>query len=62
MDYYQKYLKYKTKYLELKKQLGGKCNKCRCPNSFSTREQNKSPPELCGSCNHSKKNHTTKQN
>jgi len=34
MDYYQKYLKYKTKYLELKAQLGGvggkkTCMKCK---------------------------------
>ena len=34
MDYYSKYIKYKTKYLELKKQLGGinKCHFCGCTN------------------------------
>ncbi len=29
MDYYQKYLKYKTKYLDLKEQLGGLGNPCK---------------------------------
>ena len=32
--YYQKYLKYKAKYLELKKQLGGGCAK-KCPKSIN---------------------------
>lgn len=30
MDYYNKYIKYKTKYLELKKIIGGN-NKCSIP-------------------------------
>ena len=34
MDYYKKYLKYKSKYLNLKNQIGGlkKCNECTLEN------------------------------
>ena len=32
MDYYQKYLKYKTKYLDLKEQLDGAGNPCKGKN------------------------------
>ncbi len=60
VDYYSKYLKYKSKYLELKAQLGGadgkcvgyiKTKKCDCKsyNGDSPNEENKNP--ICN-CTH----------
>ena len=54
MDYYQKYLKYKTKYLELKKQLGlgsDKCSQCSCTSYVATNRPNNM---TCINCKHSK--------
>jgi hypothetical protein len=45
VDYYSKYLKYKSKYLELKKQLGsarrGKCGYCRYCSEFEPKSNGK---------------------
>ncbi len=48
VDYYSKYLKYKSKYLELKAQLGsgvGKCKTCSC-RSFQGRVDPKLSDDL----------------
>ncbi len=48
--YYQKYLKYKTKYLELKKQIGGRpCTKEKCPKSAS-KEHKFNSNRVCKYC------------
>jgi len=47
MDYYQKYLKYKTKYLELKAQLGGVGGKCDMCKEYNN---NKCPKLRCTMC------------
>ncbi len=56
VDYYSKYLKYKSKYLELKAQLGGKCddfNWFRC-NDLDICQAEKSSA-ISGDCNYFKK-------
>ena len=65
MDYYQKYLKYKTKYLELKKQLGsGKmtCQKCTGIDSMckSYGGRRTFKDGKCTLCNHDEKFHIDK--
>lgn len=55
VDYYQKYLKYKAKYLKLKNQIGsgrGRCKKCNCK-GFRESYGNSN---IC-SCKHNKNNH-----
>ncbi len=65
VDYYSKYLKYKTKYLELKKQMGGVCvgsfgeiglgcgNKCTIYNCKCTEFDPKSNTDPdCKNCGH----------
>jgi len=56
MDYYKKYLKYKTKYIQLKKNQNasghGHCKQCDC-DRFDAENFNQS----CKKCNHTYKNH-----
>ena len=64
IDYRQKYLKYKAKYLELKKQMGGlllNCKKCKnCSNfthaTYDVKKFTKGDLK-CSTCSHMYKNH-----
>ena len=51
MDYYQKYIKYKTKYIQLKGSGNGKCKICKC-DRFTAENFN----QKCN-CTHSYKHH-----
>lgn len=65
MDYYKKYLKYKAKYLELKRQLEGgywgKCQykSCNCQTFKSSKliDIMPNPDSRCTNCNHPFRSH-----